>query len=561
MTEITAVDYLSDLDNITASDGLVVLVKNHSSNVESEALFYVYDSNQLDTNNGGTIYNGWIAQLHGYVTPEMFGAINSNRNVASTNTTAFNLALDFINSENGLHLKIPVGTYYVDGVLTIYSSTVVHGNYTQLSSKGSVIRFTTSSAKFFFNNALGTIFKELMCYHEASDGVIFDWDTETSHNYNYFDSVYCYGGRIGYKVTRALYIRWFRCRTVTSADAETACGILFSGITNERKIDAPEILQCSFSGQDAVNSTCIKIDGAVHSLKIQHTALLYASYGLRTINSASTSIFPKFIYISDSGTENCLIGMSFEAGNNIKLSNIYASNTTTELSNAAINTESEFEGELSITNAEITGSHQIGARFLGGNIRLNNSWIGNTGESDIEGVGIRLGDVNSAIIIGNRIGNKSTEGGAYQAYGIQFSFTSSVGDGIIIKDNDMRANLNSSFNSLSTAIHAKISDNFTVETVDYVANSITEDGTTSLSLVVARYILNNASSLTSYTLVLPTNPLDGHTIEISFTNAITTLNLSSSITINNNISTLSISAMQTFKIQYRAASTRWYILL
>ncbi|MFT4020759.1 MAG: hypothetical protein QM666_04490 [Acinetobacter sp.] len=112
MTEITAVDYLSDLDNITASDGLVVLVKNHSSNVESEALFYVYDSNQLDTNNGGTIYNGWIAQLHGYVTPEMFGV---EENVEAT--ARLQAMTDFA-SDNKLKVVWKSGKTYLHNQLS-----------------------------------------------------------------------------------------------------------------------------------------------------------------------------------------------------------------------------------------------------------------------------------------------------------------------------------------------------------------------------------------------------------------------------------------------------------
>ncbi|MTD09910.1 hypothetical protein GIX10_00370 [Acinetobacter sp. YIM 103518] len=66
-------NHLADLDNLSKFDGRKVTVLNYSADVQSEPLLYVYDASRASENNNGTIYKGWIAQLNGYVTPEMFG--------------------------------------------------------------------------------------------------------------------------------------------------------------------------------------------------------------------------------------------------------------------------------------------------------------------------------------------------------------------------------------------------------------------------------------------------------------------------------------------------------
>ncbi|MFL1475217.1 hypothetical protein ACJOYF_18655 [Acinetobacter baumannii] len=71
---ITHVERISDLSTIEKWDGRLVYVESYYGDNGDGGGIFLYDSTQISTNNGGTIFNGWLRQYEGDIDIAWFGA-------------------------------------------------------------------------------------------------------------------------------------------------------------------------------------------------------------------------------------------------------------------------------------------------------------------------------------------------------------------------------------------------------------------------------------------------------------------------------------------------------
>lgn len=81
---------------------------------------FIYDSTQKETNNGGTIINGWVRQYTGSANVKWFGATG---NGSTDDTQAIQNALNSVNS-----IFIPKGTFKISSTLALNANNSILGN-------------------------------------------------------------------------------------------------------------------------------------------------------------------------------------------------------------------------------------------------------------------------------------------------------------------------------------------------------------------------------------------------------------------------------------------------
>jgi hypothetical protein len=98
---VLAVDSVADLSGLVGKyEGQQVSVKGyHAGSAVGGGIFY-WDSTRTGENDGGTVFDGWVRILDGYVTPEMFGAVGDG---VADDTDAVQAALDSGTSKVAVH--------------------------------------------------------------------------------------------------------------------------------------------------------------------------------------------------------------------------------------------------------------------------------------------------------------------------------------------------------------------------------------------------------------------------------------------------------------------------
>jgi len=80
---IQGLDSIADLSGLVgAFEGQQVSVKGYHAGSDVGGGMFYWDSSRTGENNGGTVFNGWVRILDGYVTPEMFGAVSGTQSNA-----------------------------------------------------------------------------------------------------------------------------------------------------------------------------------------------------------------------------------------------------------------------------------------------------------------------------------------------------------------------------------------------------------------------------------------------------------------------------------------------
>ena len=89
-------------------NGQRVYVKSYHAGLNKGGGDFIYDSTKSAINNGGTVINGWVRQLDGFVTPSMFGAKGDG---VSDELASFNKCTAFVKSSKVRKILILDGNY------------------------------------------------------------------------------------------------------------------------------------------------------------------------------------------------------------------------------------------------------------------------------------------------------------------------------------------------------------------------------------------------------------------------------------------------------------------
>ncbi len=207
--------------------------------------------------------------------------------------------------------------------------------------------------------------------------------------------------------------------------------------------------------------TWIVEDSFSNSLTMVSNQLLDGAFGFRMLDTANTgSSFPQFFSSFDLGVDHPFnTGVELTGGNSAMFANAWIGSALT--SNGVL-ANTNFKGEIQITNSRIAGNNGNGILFQSGPVNnlVSNSVIENNSAGTAPGVnhGISIAANASHLIInGNRIG-AAFNGGNNQGSGI--FITSGTSDFLVITDNDLNGNVNSGLsNGAPSGTNNLIADN------------------------------------------------------------------------------------------------------